>query len=358
MRVLFRTDSSARIGGGHAARCLALADELLGRGAETLFVCGDVLDWVARRITMSGHKLHHLPSLGRIDVVEAGWEEQRWSEEVQEGDAQLTGVAAGPCDWVAVDHYALDATWGRTARSFTTRILVVDDLANRAHDCDVLLDQNMGRAAADYGHLIPPGARLLVGPYFALLRPEFAAARSAALARRRALQAPARLLLSLGSTDIGGITATVLEAVLSEGVAGAIDVIYASESAESLRQARLLAEAHANVTIHVGANMVGLLSSADLAIGAAGGSAWERCCLGLPSVVLVIAENQRLGAESLASVDAAMAVATPEAAARTAAALLRDPERLAAMTAAATAVTDGRGAERVADTIDTGSSGG
>ncbi len=340
------------MGGGHVFRCLALADELRRQGAETMFVAAQMLDTLAQRIEASRHAMVRIAPPGALDDDRSGWEEGCWVDEEQHADVRQTEDATGNCDWIVLDHYKLNSVWSGAARAFARNILAVDDLANRPHDCDLLLDQTLGRATSDYSRLVPQAARVLTGPFFALLRPEFAAARRAALAARFPARAPARLLISLGSTDIGGCTEAVLDAALSLGIDTPIDVLFGTSGAVGLLRARRLAGANANVTVHdEAADVARLMAEADVAIGAAGVSSWERCCLGLPAVTLVVAENQRLLAHSLRSADAALAAASPEKAASEAAALLDDPHRRLAMTAAAAAVTDGRGVERVAAII-------
>lgn len=347
-RVTIRVDASPRMGGGHVMRCLTLADMLAVRGATTTFVTASMLPTFADRIIGSGHRLRHIaPSAPATN--DADWDSRTLPPDAQSRDAQATHLAAGPADLLVVDHYRLDAEWEQAARP--GRLLVIDDLANRRHDCDILLDQTFGVSPHRYAALVDADCMLLAGAAFALLRPEFGAARPAALCRRRGVERINRLLISLGSTDVDGITGKVVSALLSAGLDCAIDVVVPA-SAASLPMLRTYAATNPRLSLHVDSSaMADLMTGADLAIGAAGTTSWERCCLGLPTITLVLADNQRQIAEQLATAQAAIVAATPEDAAAHAVALMRDPAPLAFMVAACAAIVDGKGADRVAEAL-------
>ena len=170
MRVAFRVDAGPLIGGGHAMRCLTLADALATEGAETVFVTSGISEPIAERIAASGHPLVQIPPSAGAQRSGPGWHEPVLEAPDQEADARATGEAVGSADWMVVDHYLLDACWHSAARGFAGRIAVIDDLANRPCDCELLVDQNAGRAAGDYEPWVPAEARVLAGPHFALLR--------------------------------------------------------------------------------------------------------------------------------------------------------------------------------------------
>jgi len=307
-RVLFRCDASEAIGGGHVMRCLTLADALAEAGAEVTFVAASMPGPLEERITRSGHRYVQIAASPELDRAPGHWEEPPLSAEAQLADAQATGVAAGSADWAVVDHYLLDAHWHSAARDFASRLLVIDDLANRPYDCDVLLDQTFGRSRADYRDLVPDKANILTGSAYAMLRPEFARERPAALKRRREAGPVRRILVSMGTVDPAGITARVVEQLVEAMPECAIDVVLGPQ-AQSLDQVRRLQERHPQVSVHVDArNMAELMRDADVAVGAAGMTSWERCCLGLPSIVLVLAENQSLIAQRLAETSAHVVV--------------------------------------------------
>lgn len=357
-RIVFRADASAQIGSGHVMRCLALADVLRGRGAETTFVCRTLLNPLRQRIEEGGHGLIELP-VGRFSghkdegpqLSHAKWLGVSQAVDAAQFAAAITG---SPCDWIVVDHYALDKRWEAAVRGQCERLMVVDDISDRQHIADLLLDQNLGRHSRDYAELVPQGCRLLTGPFWALLRPEFARARQANTIQRDR-DSVGHLLISLGGADSGGIALRVLDALSGVLRDGCFITVVAGLSSPHLGQlqdrlASLSLDGEVLVNVR---DMAALMSSCDLAIGAVGGTAWERCAVGLPTIQLVIAENQAPAARALAAAGAAWTVALTR--------LEQDlpvvfeevqaPGRLAAARRAAATVTDGRGAERLADVL-------
>jgi UDP-2,4-diacetamido-2,4,6-trideoxy-beta-L-altropyranose hydrolase len=272
------------MGAGHFMRCLTLAQALVSDGA-------------AVRMISQGLPAH-LQAMGRAagcEIVTIPGPEPSpapWSEAAARADAVATAAALGSSwDWLVVDHYALDATWEVAARVMAGRILVIDDLADRPHHCDLLLDQNFYLDGEfRYRGRVPADCRLLLGPRYALLREEFA--RLHAVARPR--EGPVvRLLVAFGGGDLGNHTEEAIAAL--NGVTPPdcqIDVVM---GASHLRRSELLTQCEAlGFRAHVQTDrMAELMSQADLAIGAGGISTWERCCVGLPAIVAVIAENQR-----------------------------------------------------------------
>lgn len=327
MRVLFRAEADPETGGGHVMRCLALAGELSRRGHRVTFLAGATTSETVPALAREG-----------IEVVSA-----------------LDRPPA--CDLLVVDHYGLGADAQRALAGATGagRVLVVDDLANRRYDCDLLLDATLGREAPAYDGLLPGRAGVLAGSTFALLRPEFARLRSKALARRGS-GAIRRILVSIGLTDLGGVTLPAVEALRAvsshlpklEGV----DVVVGA-GAPSLHRLRRLARGDSRIAVHVDSGAIAeLATEADVAIGAGGTSAWERCCLGLPTILLVLADNQVGNARALAAAGAGIALERRQLDERLPAAvriLSEDPGRVRAMSVAASRICDGLGTARVAD---------
>lgn len=356
MRVIVRADASSLIGAGHVMRCLSLAQALVTRGAQVTFVCAEVMPAIERRIREQGHKLFLIQTSSPVQG--SGWEDRLLAPGEQQEDARLTLAAAGgQADWIIVDHYQFGSFWEAEARKTGKQILAIDDLANRAHDCDLLLDQSFGRSKLDYATLLPGRSRILVGPLYAPLRPEFAAARDAALARRGATPAR-RLLVTLGSTDLGGITQHVVEQVLAARLELIIDVVLGSGAA-SFPALETVARLNPRLRLHLDVrDMSSLMTAADIAIGAAGSTTWERCCLGLPTVALILAPNQRFiaeqveaaGAHRLASGEGTNELVTALIA------LVEDDAARGEMARRAAELTDGHGAFRLcAAMLDAGS---
>jgi spore coat polysaccharide biosynthesis predicted glycosyltransferase SpsG/RimJ/RimL family protein N-acetyltransferase len=229
--------------------------------------------------------------------------------------------------------------------------MVIDDLANRPHECDVLLDQTLGRSEGDYRQLVPEACRLLLGTEYALLRPEFAWRRVAAL-RRRNEPRTRRILVSLGVTGPGGLIGTVLDG-LSPLKLDAIDVVVGASYPDlhALQARAVQIGRHVRVLTDV-KNMAELMEAADLAIGAAGSTCWERCCLGLPTVMIATAENQRTNAERLQAAGAARWLGfagdvRADDITSSVSVLVGDQQSLGAISRAAASVCDGRGTNRV-----------
>jgi UDP-2,4-diacetamido-2,4,6-trideoxy-beta-L-altropyranose hydrolase len=321
--VLFAPDSGDEIGGGHVMRCLTLARTLAGRGWRAAFAVGPA---------------------GRRLVEAFGWD-----------GLELAPGLEAPADVVAVDNYRLDAAGETPLRAAGRRVVVIDDLADRPHDCDLVVDVGFGRRAQDYEGLAPD-TRVLAGPGYALLRPAFAAARAGALARRDGRPVE-RALVSLGLTDLGGVTGRAVEALLPGLGDIALEVVVGAP-APSLPRLKELAEADRRVRLHVDTpGIETLMSRADVAVGAGGSTTWERACLGLPSLTLILADNQRPMTRAFEEAGLALAVEAQGGEI--------DPDLLAGwrrlvdddglrmeMARRSAAICDGLGAERVADAIE------
>lgn len=276
MRVAVRADASTLIGTGHVMRCLSLADALVAEGAQVRFLSRDLPAPLSELLQARGHGQVPLPA-GPAD---------------ENLDAEQSRAAAGRVDWWVVDHYALGETWERAVtRGTASRVLAIDDL-ERAHECDILLDQNLGPDADDrYAGLVPPRCSRLLGPRHALLRPEFGEQRQRLQPRSGPVR---RLVVFMGGMDADNVTGRVLEAIAISGLDGLVldVVIGAGHPAAAAVQAQVAAWPGA--TCHVQTTrMAELLAAADLAIGAGGGATWERCALGVPTLALCIADNQR-----------------------------------------------------------------
>ncbi|MGY9049123.1 hypothetical protein P775_06390 [Puniceibacterium antarcticum] len=352
--IAFRADASIEIGTGHVMRCLTLARAMQDRGARCHFVCRDLPGHLAERIRSQGIECHLLPS---PDVREDDGVTQhsRWlgvsgARDAIESRAVLERLAPG---WLVVDHYALDITWEQAARPEAARLLVLDDLADRAHDCDLLLDQNLGRTSGDYDGLVPAQSPRLIGPDFALLRPEFAAQRANSLARRQTPRLR-HVLVALGGVDREDVTSRVLDKLAACGLPddAHITVVLGPTAPARDAVARRAAGMPIRTELRVGVdNMAELMASADLAIGAAGGSTWERCCLGLPALIAVLAENQAPAAKAISDTGAALLFgngADPVAGFFDALSRAKQPACLATMSALAAKIANGKGADRVA----------
>lgn len=320
MRVAFRTDAAFHIGTGHVMRCLTLATALKAKGWETLFICREHPGHLADTIRQQGHECLLLPPplqpvTGQPDPSatppHAGWLGESWQTDLQQTREALAGQSL---DWLVVDHYAIDARWESALRDVAGKVFVIDDLADRPHDCELLLDQTLGREAEDYRPFVPANCLILAGPQYALLRPEFAQWREYSLSRRK--DAPLRqLLVNLGGVDPSNMTCKVLgvlaEIALPEGIE--ITVVMGLSAPHLPEVLALAKQMPVPTTVITNAgNMAELMANSDLAIGAAGATSWERCCLGLPTIMLVLADNQRVIAFALQKENSARVIDKPE----------------------------------------------
>jgi len=310
MRIAFRVDASIMIGSGHVMRCLTLADALRAKGDETLFLCREFPGNLNAEIEKRGHALHRLPvgaqqtqASETTDPTHASWLGDDWPSDAAACAAALDAWACP--DWLVVDHYAIDRRWQSPMRPHCNKIMVIDDLADRPHDCDLLLDQNLQSHAERYRALLPPGCRRLLGPRFALLRPEFQQLRPGTPPRTGQIR---RLLVFLGGGDPENFTATVLQGVLASGLGPTLHLDLAIGAANPHRPAlEALSRQFPSARIHVQTpDVAALMASADLMIGAAGTTTWERCCLGLPSLLVSLADNQRENGRQIARRRAAL----------------------------------------------------
>jgi UDP-2,4-diacetamido-2,4,6-trideoxy-beta-L-altropyranose hydrolase len=294
MHLIIRADASVQIGTGHVMRCLTLADELRRRGAEAIFVCrefaGNLCDYIERK----GYIVHCLPVQGGQNVEtaskHAAWLGADWQADAMQVEEIIKDHNTYP-DWLVVDHYALDERWERYLRSYVKKIMVIDDLADRRHDCDLLLDQNFyENLESRYEDLVPSGCKKLLGPKYALLRPEFREARKNLRKRDGFVK---RIMIFFGGSDQTNETTKALEAIsMLNRPDIAVDVVVGSfnrhrKVIEQIASDLLDCTCHFKVE-----DMAALMAGADLAVGAGGTTVWERCVLGLPSLVTTVAENQ------------------------------------------------------------------
>ncbi|WP_282129839.1 UDP-2,4-diacetamido-2,4,6-trideoxy-beta-L-altropyranose hydrolase [Roseobacter litoralis] len=358
LRVVFRADSSLVIGTGHVMRCLMLARRLREAGADCAFVCADLPGHLGHVIAEWGMAVTMLPTPNAANSDPADY--ASWSGLPWEVDAEVTAglLARRPPDWLVVDHYGLDARWECAVAPKRTRCLAIDDLANRSHAASLLVDASLVRQPEAYTEHVPAECMLLLGPQYALLRPEFAYSRAEILPTRsaRALQ---HVLITMGGVDLPNASGAVLEALGALPVPDRVHVtLVLGRTAPHLETVRAQANTlpfSCDVLVDV-ADMHRLMGAADVAIGAVGGTAWERCVLGLPSLMLSIADNQTLGAYALAQAGAGLYLGALNQAGwiqalATGLAALEKPGALAEVSRAASALCDGRGTERVVQTM-------
>ncbi len=341
MKVCFRTDASFNIGTGHVMRCLTLADELSQKGADINFVCreepGNLISYIENR----GYKVHQLPREIDIDT------DRKLTKEI-------LSKYESKSDWLIIDHYDIDISYESSLRDHVKKIMVIDDLANREHDCDLLLDQNYSKNENRYNGLVPENCIQLLGPEYAILRSQFQKARANLRERDGGVN---RILVFMGGVDSKDITSKVLRAInilVRSDIA--IDVVIGNLNPHH-DEIKILASKIPNTICHHNVeDLAKFMSSADICIGAGGTTTWERCCVGLPTITIVLAGNQKDISESLDKEGAIINLGWYQNVKENDITecineLINDPKKIQSMADKSRNLVDGEGVSRVVDTI-------
>lgn len=292
MMTCIRADSSATIGSGHLMRCLTLAGQFKKQGCEVLFVCRDLEGNLSTLVKKQGHGLFLLPR-ARCDDSLTGY--AAWLAVSQARDAEETIEAVcrslKACDLLVVDNYAIDEAWEKMLRPYTKKIMVIDDLANRKHDCDTLLDQNFHREMEGrYRGLVPEYCEMRLGPKYALLREEFYEAKRHLRRRDGIIR---NLLVFYGGSDLTNETMKACRALAGLALPEVTADVVVGGSNPHREEVEAFCGRHEFLHYHCQtSNMAELMSQADLCLGAGGTATWERVFLDLPSIVTAVAENQ------------------------------------------------------------------
>jgi UDP-2,4-diacetamido-2,4,6-trideoxy-beta-L-altropyranose hydrolase len=322
-------------------RCLTLADELRQKCTDISFICreepGNLISYIENR----GYKVHRLP--GDIDTEM----DSRLTKEF------LSKYETEP-DWLIIDHYDIDISWEYPVRKYAKKFMVIDDLANREHDCDLLLDQNYSRNKNRYNRLVPENCIQLLGPKYAILRPQFQKANENLRRRDGGVN---RILVFMGGVDSQNITSKTLRAIhMLDRSDIATDVVIGNLNPYH-DEIKTHASHMPNTNCHLNVeNMAEMMTAADLCIGGCGTATWERCYLGLPSIVLVLAENQRKIAENLDDEGAIINLGWCQNVKESSiteciSELINNPEKKQSMTDKSRNLVDGEGVSRVCDAM-------
>ena len=304
MRVVVRVDASIEIGSGHVMRCLTLAEMLKENGANVQFICRKHKGNLISNIISKGFNVLVLKA-----SVSSKFDDKlphsHWLGVTQKQDSKecLSFLKESQVDWLILDHYGIDEEWQEYLGGNYQQLMVIDDLADRKHQCNILLDQTFGRRKKDYKGLVPETCELIVGSQYALLRPEFNNWRQYSLERRKK-PVIRELLINMGGIDNKNFTKLVLEEIFRCNLPKEINITIImgllSPHLESIKIMAKQLQYKTNVKVQVG-NYAEIMANSDIAIGASGITTWERCCLGLPTVQLVTAENQLFLAEVLSN---------------------------------------------------------
>lgn len=341
MKFAFRADASAGLGLGHLKRCMALAHALRNRGAGVHFFL--------RESDLNGAELVAAQGLSATTLAPIAAQ-----GEAADAAAFVRAVRASPAaqaDVVVVDHYGLGARWQRAVRgAFDPRLVAIDDLADRAHDVDVLVDHNLCEATKYAGH-IGPKTKTLTGPRYALLGPSYAQTpHNEAASQVRSIG------ICMGGADAANLNLAALAACRDvAGFSGDIEIATTSANPHlaGLRE-RLLTDPRTRLNLDA-PDLAAFFARHELHLGAGGGSTWERCCMGAPTLAVIAAANQLpvlLPLRERGVLDMVTDVPPDaEAIALALQPLLDDASRRAALGRSARKLVDGLGAERVADQL-------
>lgn len=310
MRIVFRADSAIHIGTGHVMRCLVLAKELQAINQLVEFAMWQHDSDMCIYVEQQGFRVHRLKYQANATPKFDG-DYENWLPVSQEQDATCFINTVKNADIVIVDHYSLDISWEKqVSQALTCKMIAIDDLM-RPHLCDLLLDQTLNRKADDYKALCPAYTEMFTDTPFALLNSEFSKVKQEKLESQNSLIADAKLLVSMGGIDNTNITRAIIQQLVHHPLTevGHISVIMSPKSPhyEGVKEFCNNYE-HLFTQYDFIQDMAQFMSEHQLAIGAPGGSTWERACLGIPSVIIPIADNQKDICQQLVSKNAALKV--------------------------------------------------
>lgn len=359
-KILFRADASITIGTGHVMRCLTLAAALRKSGCEIFFLCKDLKGNMAETIEKNGFQANLLP-LSNNNQNTTHSTMSIWSEadQTKDFDACRPFLQNFQPDMIIIDHYSLDKNWHKQARNYTKHIFVIDDLADRSHDCDFLLDQTYGVDENRYKDLVPMHCVNFIGSQFALLREEYSAGRKAVLESRKQKNSIETILISFGGSDPDNISLLALNAceMLYPAKKFIIDLVLGPSNQNQVELKEFIDKSQLDVSLHINTNnMADLMMKADLALGAGGTTTWERCCLALPSIVVCLADNQR---DTINALEKKGAIINAGNAAGLSAKklsemineLFQNPSRINVMQQISSEICDGTGAEKIVSSL-------
>ena len=352
-KIAFRVDSSAQIGIGHLIRCLTLANYLLKRKIKSIFICRNHSKNLISLLLSNNHHVEILPQKKIIYQISqkepySDWLGNSWEEDAKE---TIEIVTKYELSWLVVDHYAIDFRWEGAILPYIKNILVIDDLANRKHLCSILLDQNYKDNMHDkYYDLVFPATKLLLGPQYALIKEEFNLNRSASLKRKKSPSFKKLLIFMSGSDPNNETLKALIGAIESKNQFESIDLVI-GEMYKFKDDILKYQKKFPHLDIYVQTDqMFKLMAEADIAIMGGGSVTWEKCTLGLPSLVTILAENQELIANSMHNLGAQITLGwynNLTSKSYTEALNQLTKQDMLSMTKIASNVTDGLGLEKI-----------
>lgn len=315
LSIAIRVDASNLMGIGHAMRCMTLGKALIERGNKVMIIARSITKALVADALSAG--FDYKPLAYHLDQDVNDLDTATWLGTSQETDASafIEALSQESVDLVIVDHYAIDRQWHQKVRPYTHKIMVIDDLLVRDHDCDLFLDQTYGRAESECTSRVPTTSQLLLGSHYAMLRPQFSQLRTQALAKMQTTKAIQRILLSFGGMDELNFVQKTLDALAAVDwdIQPTVDVVLTS-NAPFLKSVSDSIEGYAfpiNLNIDV-KNMAEIMLEADLSVGSGGTTSWERCSMCLPTLLVVLAENQADVAKQLERKGAVIVIGNDE----------------------------------------------
>jgi UDP-2,4-diacetamido-2,4,6-trideoxy-beta-L-altropyranose hydrolase len=353
VNVVFRVDSATHIGGGHLMRCLALAEELRDRGVRVKFICRELAGNLISHLRKQEISVSVLTK-NSTNSIKTSINDSNWLGVTQNNDAEDTirALKNEKPEWLIVDHYGLDINWESTLRPYCGQMMVIDDLANRLHECDILLDQNyqLKKNTQRYNAIVPKKCKLILGSSYALLRKEFQILRQQSLLKPKLLK---QLLVFFTTGDDRGETLKAMQGICLFDKVEKVDVVVGTANRDKIAIKKMCLdkkwEYHCQIDY-----MPKLIANNDLVIGASGSSNWERCALGIPAIVVILSEDQAAIAHSLESAGVVINMGwnTKVKAADYARVLANlTPKKIESLSINAASLVDTKGAQRVAKII-------
>lgn len=350
MKVYFRVDASVHIGSGHVMRCLSLAEVFKANGHEVVFVMrpqpGDLCDYT----NMRGFKVKRLVQPTAWLTPQSTADYQAWLQVSVLADAEDFLSVAGNADLVIIDHYGINVKWETFVKSLIRcKLVAIDDLV-RVHNCDMIIDQTVGRDKREYV-ATSPGSLVLTGTKYALLKEQFSLLHSVAVAKEIDNQ-DQRLLLTMGGVDNPNATLKVLNA-LSHRDSRIQTTVLLGHKAPHFDSVSSFCESNSDWVTHIPfcEDIAALMLEHTFAIGAPGSTSWERACIGLPSIIVPLADNQLQICQNLVNEKAAISLSFDDIPAKLNTKLNELLQNYKSMRQNSLNLCDGKGCNRVVEQV-------
>lgn len=288
--LFIRVDAGTKIGIGHIMRCLTLAESLKKKFNGVFFISNNIQGNLSDYVEGMGYKVYQIRGHNHIEgqIIETVKYRRKIQNDVNQCK-KIINSYKNSSNWLLVDHYGIDQRWESKIRNHVEKIIVIDDLANRKHDCDILIDQNFYRDMTErYNKLVPKNCVQILGSKYALLRKEFTITRKK-LKRKNKLK---RILVSFGGSDPTNETSKAMRGLNLLDSQYKMDVVIGNSNPNKNSIKRLCSKIPSTTFHYQVNNMSKIMANADLAIGGGGSMTWERCCMGLPTIVAILSENQ------------------------------------------------------------------